>query len=156
MKYLPFVLNAAIAVLGLVVLSCLASTMALFMGAGSSATDLQSLLQFQIVSVPIALVVICLCRFVPGGSSGKGPSFKELYTAVPQWLIFSFVLLNLLVASGEVALLVAARTTHEGTEWIAHAPLISMFTCSLAVCAAYARLQILAGRPVAFSGRWAP
>ena len=156
MKHITFVLNAVIVAMSLVVLSCLVSTMALFMGAGQKGPDLQSLMYLQIASVPIALIALLMGRFVPDTRNRDGITIKQLYAAVPQWLIFCFLMLNLLVAAGEVALLVVAGTTQAAIPWTAHAPLAGMFACSLAVCVVYARAQILAGRPVAFSGRWAP
>ena len=156
MNRVKLALNAAIVTMSLVALSCLVSTMALFMGADQNGPDLQSLVYLQIASVPIALIALLAGRFVPDASTRNGTTFKQLYAAVPQWLIFCFLMLNLLVAAGEVALLVVARMTQEAIQWTAHAPLVSMFLCSLAVCVVYARAQLLAGRPVAFSGRWAP
>ena len=156
MRYIPLLLNAAIMAMSVVVLSCLVSTMALFMGAGQKGTDLQSLMYLQIASVPIALTAILLGRFVRDARNCEDSTFKQLYAAVPQWMIFCFLMLILLVGMGEVALLVVARTMSEEIAWTAHAPLASMFACSLAVCVLYGRGQLLAGRPVAFSGRWAP
>lgn len=156
MRIIQLLLNATIATMSMIVLSCLVSTMALFMGGGQSGVDLQSLMYLQIASVPIALAAVLLGRFVPGTRTGKCTTFRKFYAAVPQWMVFCFLMLNLLVASGEVALLVVARATSEDIEWTAHAPLVSMFAGSLAICVLYGRAQQLAGRPVAFSGRWAP
>lgn len=156
MKYVPLLLNSVTATLSVVALSCLVSTMALFMGAGQEAIDLQSLVYLQIASIPIALIAVLMSRFAPGPGVGNKPTFKKLYMAIPQWMIFCFIVLNLLVAFGEVALMVVARTMPEDLPWTNHAPLVSMFVCSLAVCVVHGRAQLIAGRPVAFSGRWAP
>ena len=114
------------------------------------------LMFLQIASVPIALAAILAGRLLSDSGSDREITFKTLYTAVPQWLLFGFLMLNLLVGTGEVALLAVAGTMSEKIVWTAHAPLASMFTCSLAICVLYARIGILEGRPVAFSGRWAP
>ena len=156
MKKLNFLMNMAMVAMSLVVLSCLVSIMALFMGAGQAGADLQSLMYLQIASVPVALAAILLGRFVPDPKTSDGVGFKTLYAAVPQWMVFCLLMLNLLVAAGEIAFYVVARMTDETIAWTAHAPLVSMFACSLAVCVLYARAQLIAGRPQAFSGRWAP
>ncbi len=156
MKYAQTILNVSIVTMSLVVLSCLVSTMALFMGGGQSGADLRSLMHLQIASVPIALAAISFARIVPDERTSSGIAFAKLHKAVPQWMIFGLLILNCLVASGEAALLVVVATMKEDVVWTAHAPLVSMFTCSFAVCALYGRAQILAGRAAAFSGRWAP
>lgn len=156
MRYAPLVLNVSIVTMNLVVLSCLVSTMALFMGGGQTGTDLESLMYLQIASVPVALVAILLVRFVADARTSGSIEFGELYKAIPQWMIFGLLILNSLVASGEAALLVVVRTMKEDVPWTAHAPLVSMFTCSIAVCMLYGRAQILAGRATALSGRWRP
>ena len=139
-------LTGLMIVLAMVVLSCLVSTMALFMGGGQAGVDLRELMILQVLSIPISGIAILLAI--------SAYSVKELYAAVPQWLAFSCFLLLLLVASGEVAFLIVTRATGAEVPWTAHAPLVSMLLSSLAICALYAVTGLKAGRPKPHSGRW--
>ncbi len=148
------VLNYLTIVLAAVVVSCLVSIMALFMGGGQASVDLLALMAIQIASIPASIVLTLLglhiCRIFTVGPL----TVKRVYDAVPQWLLFIFMMLLLLVCSGEVAFLVVAGTTDIVVEWTAHAPLISMLTCSAAVCVLHGCAGLLAGRTLALSGRW--
>ncbi|MGI9219584.1 MAG: hypothetical protein ACR2QS_00945, partial [Woeseiaceae bacterium] len=79
---------------------------------------------------------------------------RQLYDAVPQWMAFSFFLLLLLVASGEVAFLIVSGSADIDVQWTAHAPLLSMLVSALAICAIYAYTGLQTGRPNPRSGRW--
>lgn len=81
---------------------------------------------------------------------------NRLYSAIPQWLIFSAVILNLLVVSGEIALVTVAMATDEKVSWTSHVPLASMMTSSLAFCVLFGKVRLISGRAKALSGRWAP
>ena len=139
-------LNALMIFLAMVVVSCLVSTMAVFMGGGQGGVDLRELLVLQLLSMPISVIAILLAV--------GAYSVKELYAAVPQWLAFACFLLFLLVASGEVAFLIVTRSTGADVPLIAHAPLVSMLLSSLAICALYAYTGLKSGRPNPHSGRW--
>ena len=143
---IPPMLNALMIVLAMVVASCLISTMALFMGGGQAGADLRDLMLLQLISIPVAMVAIVMAV--------SSYNVKRLYATVPQWMAFGFFLLLLLVASGEVAFLIVSRAADVEVAWTAHAPLLSMFFCSLAICALYAYAGIRAGRPNPTSGRW--
>ena len=143
---IPPMLNALMIILAMVVGSCLISTMALFMGGGQAGADLRELLLLQLISIPVAIVASALAI--------SSYSAKRLYAAVPQWMAFGFFLLFLLVASGEVAFLIVSRAAEVEVAWTAHAPLLSMFFCSLAICALYAYAGLKSGRPNPTSGRW--
>ena len=126
-------LNILMIVLAMVIATCLVSTMALFMGGGQTGTDLYALMLLQWGSVPVALLAIVVALLF-GPHHSAGPlSFKRLYAAVPQWMALAFFLLFLLVASGEIALLIVARLADTPPAWTAHAPLVSMLFCSLAI-----------------------
>ncbi|MGI9201444.1 MAG: hypothetical protein ACR2QL_10315 [Woeseiaceae bacterium] len=120
--------------------------MALFMGGGQAGADLRELLLLQLISIPMAIAAITLVF--------SSYNVKKLYAAVPQWMAFGFFLLFLLVASGEVAFLIVSRAANVSVEWTAHAPLLSMFFCSLAICSLYAYSGLKSGRPNPTSGRW--
>jgi hypothetical protein len=154
-KTLTF-LNGTIIIMIMVIMSCLISTMIVFMGGGQQGTDLHSLMLIQIASVPIAFAAILVSVFLYSPGDDNANSIKRLYAAVPQWMVFGFLLLNSLVVAGEVALLIVSRATEQIVEWTSHAPLMSMLMCSLAVCVLYARTGLLSGRPPPLSGRWPP
>ena len=143
---MPTMLNALMILLAMVVGSCLISTMALFMGGGQVGADLRELMLLQLISIPVAIAAT-----VVAVSSYK---VKRLYAAVPQWMAFGFFLLLLLVGSGEVAFTIVSRAAEVEVAWTAHAPLLSMFFCSLAICALYCYVGLKAGRPNPTSGRW--
>lgn len=139
-------LNALMIFLMMVVLSCLVSAMIVFMGGGQGGVDLHELLILQLVSIPIATIA----TFVAVAAY----PVRELYSAVPQWLILAGFLAFLLVASGEVAFLIVTRSTGSEVPWTAHAPLVSMLLSALAICALYAYTGLKSGRPKPHSGRW--
>lgn len=132
--------------LAMIVASCLVSTMALFMGGGHGGVDLHALMLLQVLSIPVAIGAILFTL--------NAYSVKRLYVAVPQWLVFSFFMLFLLVASGEVAFMIVTQAADEAVVWTAHAPLLSMLACSFAICALYAYSGIKSGKPDPTSGRW--
>lgn len=141
-------------ILSAVIMSCLVSTMIIFMGGGQASVDISGLIAIQIASVPAALIsailAIQICK-----TAGKEPlTIGRLYHAVPQWLVFICLILFLLVCFGEIAFLIVSRTTNIVVGWAAHAPLISMFACSVAVCILYGCIGLLRGKPHALSGRW--
>ena len=137
-----------------VVVSCLVSAMALFMGGGQSGPDLTTLMNIQIGSVPVAIVSAAIGIGVCGKYSGESVTARRLYAAVPHWLVFCCVILVSLAGLGEVALVVVLMATDLAIEWTAHAPFVAMIACSVAVCVLYACIGILSGRRVALSGRW--
>jgi hypothetical protein len=149
-------LNGTIIVMVMVIMSCLISTMTVFMGGGQQGTDLHSLMLIQIASIPIAFVAILGSVFLCSSGDKNVNVIKRLYAAVPQWMVFGFLLLNSLVVAGEVALLIVTSMTEQTVKWTSHAPLISMLMCSLAVCVLYASTGLLSGRPPVLSGRWPP
>lgn len=139
-------LNGLMIFLAMVVVSCLISTMALFMGGGQAGVDLRELLVLQLFAIPVSVIamVVTFATY----------KLKRLYAAVPQWLAFSSFVLILLVLSGEVAFLIVSRSADIDVQWTAHAPLLSMLTCALAICAVYAYAGLQSGRPNPRSGRW--
>ena len=148
------VLNYLSVVLAAVVVSCLVSTMAIFMGGGQASVDLYALMVIQIAFVPASIILILLGLHICSVFSEEPLTARRIYDAVPQWLVFIFLVLLLLVCSGEVAFLVVSSSTNATVAWTAHAPLVSMLTCSAAVCVLHGCAGLLSGRPLALSGRW--
>jgi len=139
-------LNSVQIALFLVVLTCLVSIMALFMGGGQSSADLYSLLVAQTVAIPIALVILILVV-----SSTKA---RTLWNALPQWLVFIALLLNALALCGEAALIIATRMTDRVSPWHEHVPLVCVMACTVAFLALYARPHPPSDGERAMSGRW--
>ncbi len=146
-------INGVLIMLIIVILSCLVSIMVLFIGGNLTGPDLGTLVQIQSLSVPAGIAVI-IWTLASVGRGTLGERIKTLYAAMPQWLIFSAVVLNLLVASGELALITVAISTDQEVSWIDHVALVSMLASSLAFCFLYGHSQRLSGRHHAFSGRW--
>lgn len=154
MPTLRVVLSYLAILLVCIVVSCLISAMALFMGGGQSGPDLIALMNIQIGSVPVAIVSAVIAVVVCGRYSEEPMTASRLYAAVPHWLVFCCVILISLAGLGEIAIVVVLMTTDLAIEWTAHAPFVAMIACSLAVCVLYACVGILSGRQVALSGRW--
>ena len=154
MPTLRGILSYLAIVLVCIVVSCLVSAMALFMGGGQSGPDLTTLMHIQIGSVPVAIVAAVIGIGVCGRYSNESMTARRLYAAVPNWLVFCCVILIVLAGLGEIAIVVVLMTTDLVIEWTAHAPFVAMITCSLAVGVLYACIGILSGRQVALSGRW--
>lgn len=149
-------LNGTIIIMMMVIMSCLISTMIVFLGGGHQGTDMHSLMLIQIASVPTAFLAMLGSVFLCSSGDQNTKIIRRLYAAVPQWMVFGFLLLISLVVAGEVALLIVSRMTEQIVPWTSHAPLMSMLMCSLAVCVLYACTGLLSGRPPALSGRWPP
>lgn len=141
-------------ILSAVIMSCLVSTMVIFIGGGQAGVDLFGLMTIQIASVPAALISALLGIQICRTASQEPLTIGRLYHAVPQWLVFICLILFLLVCFGEIAFLIVSRTTNIVVGWAAHAPLISMLACSVAVCILYGCVGLLRGKPPALSGRW--
>lgn len=139
-------LNALQIALFLIVLTCLVSIMAVFMGGGQASTDLHSMFVAQIAAIPLAIVVIA--------TSLIGSNMRTLWSTLPQWLVFIVLLLNALALCGEVALIIAARMTDHVGPWQEHVPLACTITCSIAFLLLYARTHPNTENKTALTGRW--
>lgn len=137
-----------------VVLSCLVSIMALFMGGGQGTVDLFGLLAIQTASIPAAVLAMLLALYLTRLAGHTPLTVQRIYAAVPQWLVFIVLILAMLVCFGEVAFVVVERATGTPLAWRAHVPLLGMLICSLAVAVLYACIGLMSGRPQAMSGRW--
>lgn len=137
-----------------VIVSCLVSTMALFMGGGQTSNDLFALMVLQIATIPasVATVVFGIAASKPYRS--ESATAKQLYDACPQWLVFCCLMLISLAGFGEIAFLVVSMTTDSVVEWTGHVPLIAMTVNSIAVCVLYSSRNLLSGKSIALSGRW--
>lgn len=141
-------------VLAIASLTCLISMMALFMGGGQAGSDLRGLMYLQAGLTPIALsiTIINVYRFV--GAQGWAKGAQAMWRAIPQWLVFIFLMLNSLVLFGELAFLIVMRATDEVVLWHEHIPLVCMLVCSSAYLVLHARANSYPGSPPAMSGRW--
>lgn len=138
-----------------VIATCLVSTMVLFMGGGQQGADLEVLMHLQAAFVPLGLATVAFLILAVRGDSPAG-RVKKIYAATPQWLIFGTIVLNLVVISGELALIVVSRAIDGEIAWTSHVPLISMMTSSFAFCALTGQNRLLSGHTQSLSGRWAP
>ena len=147
-------LALTIAVISIIALSCLVAAMAVFIGGGRSGTDLFALLNFQLWFAPLVLLpgAASVRHFLSRSDLKNG--LARLWTHVPQWLVFIFVLLNALLIIAELAFFLINRITEESSTLLAHAPLLCLLCCSLSVLALYAHRHDLSGAVAAMSGRW--
>ena len=141
-------------ILATVVGSCLVSLMVLFMGGGVEGSEVKPLLQLQLASVPAAVVlaIYCFAGFVLGDGWRKG--LRRLWIAMPQWLVFMFLLLNAVSVSGVIANLIVAGTTTNSVSLIEYAPLLGALACSSAYLLLDARRRAKRGEKPALAGRW--
>ena len=137
-----------------VVISCLVSTMALFMGGGQSSNDLFALMVFQVVTIPASVATAAFGVAVSRPYRTGSATAKQLYDACPQWLIFCGLMLVSLTLFGEIAFLVVSTTTDTAVVWTGHVPLVAMTVNSAAVCVLYSSINLMSGKSIALSGRW--
>jgi len=140
--------------LGAMILGSLITMMITFMGGSFTGTDLRGLLLAQVVSIPIATLVVGyeVAAFVRG--NGWGPGFKLLWQKIPAWLVLALVLVNSLVLIGELSVFLLDYLLGEPLPWTEHVPLLALLTCSIAFAVIYAKLAQLYGNGVAEIGRW--
>jgi hypothetical protein len=146
--------NMAMTMLAIASLSCLVSLMALFMGGRQGGSDLHGLMTLQAGVVPIAIGISAFGVYQFVSAQGWSAGSKALWGAIPQWLVFIFLMLNSLVLFGEVAFIIVMRATDEIISWREHVPLACMFACSFAYLILHARVNSYPGSPPAMSGRW--
>ncbi len=143
----------SIAVFAAIAVSCLLTLMVVFMG-GQIGSDLRGLMLLQAWAIPLEILVIGFVAALFVTASGFRGGLKRLWVAMPQWLVFGFLLLNTLFVAGELAVIIASRATGEAISFSEQVPLISLLLSSLAVLtlAAWA----YDGREQLLTGRWAP
>lgn len=141
-------------ILAIVVGSCLVSMMVLFMGGGVDGAQVGPLLQLQLASVPVAVIIVVYCVTGVARDRGWRDGFRDLWTAMPQWLVFIFLLLNAVAVSGLVANMIVVSGTADTVGVLEYAPLFSTLTCSLAYLLLDASLRSKRGGKPALAGRW--
>ena len=146
--------DATLAVLAIIILTCLISLMVVFMGGGQASVDLHALMLTQIAAVPVALSIAAAGVWLSISDNGWSRGIERLWLAMPQWLLFTFFLLNSLFGAGEMALLFVKLASHETASWQAHVPLVCMLACTTAFLVLYARTRSFPGSNPAMSGRW--
>lgn len=146
--------DLTLTVLAITSMSCLISLMAIFIGGGQGGTDLRGLVYLQAGVTPIALGISMICFYGFVRRLGLAMGTRAMWRAIPQWMVFIFLLLNSLVMSGEVAFAIVMRATEKIIVWQQHIPLVCMLVCSSAYLALYARVNSYPGSPAAMSGRW--
>lgn len=148
------IIAVSIAVFAAIAVSCLLSLMVIFMGGGQAAPDLRGLMLMQAWAIPVEILVVGFVTALFVTASGWRGGLKRLWVAMPQWLVFGFLLLNSLFVAGELAVIMVARAEDHAMSLSEQVPLISLLLSSLAVLtlAAWA----YDGREQVLAGRWAP
>lgn len=142
-------------VMAITAVSCLVTLMAVFMGSRrAGGGDLEGLILLQAMLAPPALLIVMtiVYRFV--AADGWTLGLRAIWRALPQWLVFMFLLLNSLFLFGEIAFVVVMQATDNMVRWQDHVPLVAMLLCSSAYLALYARKHSYPGSQPAMSGRW--
>lgn len=144
----------SIAVFVAIAISCLISLMVIFMGGGQAAPDLHGLMLLQAWAIPFEVLAAGFVVSLFVAASGWRAGLRRLWVAMPQWLVFAFVLLNSLVVFGEMAVFIVARSMDQPMLLTEQVPMISLLLSTLAVLllAAWA----YDGREQVLAGRWAP
>ena len=117
--------------------TCSISIMYIFMRGDAGGGDMQVLLQIQAAAIPAALMTFFIELF--NGARANGNPLKAIWRATPAWVVLALLLFNFLVLIGELALFLRAHLTDRQVHWFEHTPLLCVVTCSLAICALYAR-----------------
>ena len=100
-----FLLNTTLYVLATVIVSCLLTTMVMFISTGSSGSDIHTLLATQTVATPLALTIVIVDLLLYARSGGVGHGLRMIWSGTPAWLILALVVLNSLVIIGELSFL---------------------------------------------------
>ena len=123
--------------LAIVIASCAISIMYVFISGNPGGSDMQTLLVVQAAAIPVALLVVATDLALRFGENSN--SFGNIWRATPAWVVLALLLFNLLVLIGELALFLRAHLIAREILWFEHVPLLCVVSCSLAVCALYAR-----------------
>ena len=143
-----------LALLAFVATTSLVSIMVLFVGGGQAGQDIAALLTLQAIAVPISFGLIAFVIAVFVAAWGRQTGIRRLWSAIPQWLVFAYVLINSLTVAGELAMLIIYRAMGRTVPATEHVPLIALLATTTAFLLLYARIQI--DRGPALSGRWKP
>lgn len=146
--------DAILTILAMIVIGCLISLMAVFIGGGQSGADLHSLLIMQLATIPVTLLISVYVLSRIATKSGLGEGLRVLWSNLPQWLVFVFLLLNSLALFGELALFITLKALEKDISWQQHVPLACLFSASLAFCLFYARRRSKQTEQPSLSGRW--
>ena len=147
--------DLSLKVMAITVLSCLVTLMTVFMGSrDAGGADLEGLILLQAMLVPPAVLIVATIVYGFVAADGWSRGFRAIWQALPQWLIFVFLLLNSLFLFGEIAFVVVMQATDSVIRWQDHVPLVAMLSCSSAFLALYARKHSFPGSQPAMSGRW--
>jgi hypothetical protein len=143
-----------LAALAIVAVLCLVSLMVMFVAGDLMGPDLEGLATLQLISIPVsvAIVIFVVALFV--SAWGRREGLRRLWAAMPQWLVFAYVLVNSLTFIGELAMLVMYNAMGIDVPAGNHVPLLALLATTSAFLVLHARLQVRKG--AALSGRWYP
>lgn len=143
-----------LAALAMVAVTCLMSLMILFMGGGQAGPDSGGLVVLQLAAIPVSIAIAGFVVALFAAAYGRTEGLQRLWAAIPQWLVFAYVLVNSLTLAGELAIVVMFNAMQLDIPAIQHVPFLALLATTTAFVVLYARLQ--ANKGPALSGRWAP
>ena len=143
-----------LALLGLLVVSSLLSTMHSFMGGSPTNIDFASLNTLQRYGIGFSVLLIVLSVFVFATFRGVRPGLKVAWQHIPGWLLFSSGMLVFLALLGELSYFLMRDSSLLDREWINHAALLCMIASSVAACFVYAVIHAASGAAPYVKERW--
>lgn len=149
---LRFVMFASRVLFAMLVLSCLISLMAAFMGGepGDFAV-LNSLQRFGILAA-LAAMLASVLHF--SRRSDELGTWQAIWQHIPGWLVFVVLLLNSLVFVGELSFLLLASVDPPLRDWTNHTALVCLFLSSVAYSLTSATARAVDGLPPLSKARW--
>ena len=143
-----------LALLGLLVVSSLLSTMHSFMGGSRSDVDFAALNTLQRYGIGFSMLLILLSIVVFATFRGVRPGLRVAWQHVPGWLLFGSGMLIFLALIGELSYFLMRDSALLDREWINHAALLCMIASSVAACFVYAVIHAASGAAPYLKERW--
>ena len=135
-------------------LSCQVTMMVVFIAGVESAPDIAVWLDFQLLMIVVAVVILALCFGSLLRRGGLSSGLRDWWRALPQWMLLAFSILFVMMLLGELSFVLLYGLTGEADPWREHIPLICMTLSGLAFMALYCEWRSRNGRVAAVSGRW--
>ena len=143
-----------LALLGLLVVSSLLSTMHAFMGGSRTDVDFAALNTLQRYGIGFSVILILLSTLVFATFRGVRPGLRVAWQHVPGWLLFAAGMLVFLALVGELSYFLMRGSPLLDAEWINHSALLCMIVSPIAACFVYAVIHAASGAGPYTKERW--
>lgn len=125
-------------------LSCLVSMMAVFMGAASS--DLRTLLDVQATLLPVTIIGIAYYLWRARRLADDNRGAALLWRRTPGWLVFAVASAGSLTMIAELTFLLLQLHDAGTRPWREHVPTLCALSSSVAMALGYASLGLASSR----------